>query len=89
MNWVIIEPLFYYIDASKHFIGNNPLIENKTKQAYLKFFHLLGKLIACKENPDKKKLKVLREDIQQEKTLRPRHRTGCLKKLIYSETWCS
>lgn len=73
------ELLYYYIDSSKHFIGNNDEIESVTKQAYLKFFNYLKKLLTVKENRDQQK--GLREDIHLDKILRLRHKNWLLEKI--------
>ncbi len=75
------ELLFYYIDSSKHYIGNNTEIESATKQAYMKFFNYLKKLLTVKENFDQQKLKGLSEDIKLDKVLRLRHRNWLLEKI--------
>lgn len=75
------ELLFYYIDSSKHFIGNNTAIESNTKEAYLKFFNYLNRLLIFKENPDSIKLNELRGDIVIDKVLRLRHKEWLLEKV--------
>lgn len=75
------ELLYYYIDSSKHFIGNNTAIEKNTKEAYMKFFNYLKKLLTYKESHDLKKLKELREDIDLDKVLRLRHKKWLLEKI--------
>ncbi|MBV6477587.1 MAG: hypothetical protein HGGPFJEG_00326 [Ignavibacteria bacterium] len=75
------ELLFYYIDSSKHFIGNNTAIESNTKEAYLKFFNYLNRLLIFKENPDSIKLNELHEDIEMDKALRKRHKEWLLEKV--------
>jgi len=75
------ELLFYYIDSSRHFIGNNPSIEKNTKEAYLKFFIYLNRLLTCRENPDKNKLNDLKEDIHIDETLRLRHKHWLQEKI--------
>ncbi|MEO8446736.1 MAG: hypothetical protein ABI528_04530 [bacterium] len=74
------ELLFYYIDSSRHFIANNPGIEKNTKDAYLKFFNYLNRLLTCRENPDKNKLNDLKEDIHIDETLRLRHKHWLIEK---------
>lgn len=74
------ELLYYYIDSSKHFIGNNTAIEKNTKDAYMKFFNYLKKLQTLKGSNDQKKLKELREDIELDKILRLRHKKWLLEK---------
>jgi len=74
------ETLFYYIDTSKHFIGNNSFLEKETKEAYLRFFNFLNKLLICKENPEIKKLKKLNEDIHFDRSLRKRHKDWLIEK---------
>ncbi|MEO8664421.1 MAG: hypothetical protein ABI462_02900 [Ignavibacteria bacterium] len=75
------ESLFYYIDASKHFIGNNPAIETETKNAYMKFFNYLKKLLLLKENSDKKNLAKLKADIELDKVVRLRHKEWLVEKI--------
>lgn len=75
------ESLYYYIDSSKHFIGNNSSIETDTKDAYMKFFNYLKKLLTCKENPDAHKLRLLREDIDLDNVIRLRHKNWLLEKI--------
>ncbi|MCY7360674.1 MAG: hypothetical protein LH629_01190, partial [Ignavibacteria bacterium] len=75
------ESLFYYIDSSKHFIGNNIAIEADTKNSYLKFFTYLKKLLLCKENVDEHNLNKLKIDIEHDKMLRLRHKNWLLDKL--------
>lgn len=75
------ELLYYYIDSSKHFIGNNSAIEKNTKDAYMKFFNYLKKLLAYEESHDLKKLKELRVDIDLDKILRLRHKKWLLEKI--------
>lgn len=75
------ESLFYYIDSCKHFIGNNKDIEGDTKEAYLKFFNFLNKLMICKENPNPVKIKKLKENIHFATSLRLRHKTWLFEKL--------
>ncbi len=75
------ELLYYYIDSSKHFIGNNTAIEKNTKDAYVKFFNYLKKLLTYKESNDLKKLKELREDIDLDKNIRLRHNKWLLEKI--------
>jgi len=74
------ELLFFYIDSSKHFIGNNAAIENKTKEAYMKFFNYLRKLLSLKETHDKNKLRDLKTDLELDKILRQRHKRWLLEK---------
>lgn len=74
------ELLFYYIDSSKHFIGNNTAIESNTKEAYLKFFNYLNKLLNCKEYPDLVKLNDLKDNILIDNALRLRHKDWLLEK---------
>ncbi len=76
------ELLYYYIDSSKHFIGNNTAIEKNTKDAYMKFFNYLKKLQTLKGSNDQKKLKELREDIEFDKILRLRHKKWLLEKSL-------
>ena len=76
------ELLYYYIDSSKHFIGNNTAIEKNTKDAYMKFFNYLKKLQTLKGSNDQKKLKELREDIELDKILRLRHKKWLLEKSL-------
>jgi len=75
------ELLFYYIDSSKHFIGNSTAIEKNNKDAYIRFFNFLNKLLICKENPDQNKLKELRENIHFDQSLRLRHKNWLLEKI--------
>lgn len=75
------ELLSYYIDSSRHFIGNNTAIENDTKEAYLKFFNYLNRLQTCKDNPDLQKFKKLREDVYLDNILRLRHKNWLLEKI--------
>lgn len=74
------ESLYYFIDSSKHFIGNNTDIEKDTKAAYQKFFNYLGKLLSCKDNPERHTLKLLRENIDKDKIIRLRHKKWLLEK---------
>lgn len=74
------ELLFYYIDSSKHFIANNP-IEKITKEATMKFFYFLDKLLTLKEKPEHEKMKSLKEDIDIDETLRSREKNWLLTKL--------
>lgn len=75
------ELLSYYIDSSKHFIGNNTAIEKNTKDAYMKFFNYLNKLVSHKESPDRNKLTDLKEDIHFDDTLRLRHKRWLIEKI--------
>jgi len=75
------ELLFYYIDSSKHFIGNNTVIESNTKEAYMKFFNFLNKLLTCKENPEQNKIKELREDLHFDQILWYEHKKWLLEKI--------
>lgn len=74
------ELLYYYIDSSKHFIGNNTSIESNTN-AYMKFFNYLKKLMSCKDAQDNKKLKELKEEIELDSVLRLRHKKWLLEKI--------
>ncbi|HMS34880.1 MAG TPA: hypothetical protein PKC91_12425 [Ignavibacteria bacterium] len=76
------ELLYYYIDSSKHFIGNNALIENTTKEAYMKFFNYLKRLLTLKETPDKFRLKELKADLELDKVLRLRHKRWLMGKIV-------
>jgi hypothetical protein len=75
------ESLSYLIDSSKHFIGKNTSINNDTRDACMKFFNFLNKLLTCKENHDLHKLKLLREDIELDKIIRLRHKNWLLEKI--------
>ena len=75
------EALFYFIDSSKHFIGKNTAIDSDTKDAYLKFFNFLNKILTCKEKSDLHKLKLLREDIELDKIVRQRQKNWLLEKI--------
>jgi hypothetical protein len=75
------ESLSYLIDSSKHFIGKNISINNDTRDACMKFFNFLNKLLTCKENHDLHKLKLLREDIELDKIIRLRHKHWILEKI--------
>lgn len=75
------ELLFYYIDSSKHFISNNTAIENNAKEAYIRFFNYLNRLLGFKENTDTQKLKDLRVDVDIDKILRLQHKEWLLEKI--------
>lgn len=67
------ELLIHYIDSSRHFISSNEAIETETREAYLKFFKYLEKLVLYKESTDGFTLGKLRESIDKDKILRLRH----------------
>ncbi|MEP7146637.1 MAG: hypothetical protein ABI792_06475, partial [bacterium] len=75
------ETLFYYIDSSKHFIMNNASVEEDTKNAYMKFFNYLKRLLVCKENFSGSKLKDLRVDLELDIIVRLRHKNWLLEKI--------
>ncbi|MEO8514428.1 MAG: hypothetical protein ABI543_12780 [Ignavibacteria bacterium] len=67
------ELLLHYIDSSRHFISSNEAIEDETREAYLKFFKYLEKLVLYKGGDKSFALKKLRENIENDKNLRLRH----------------
>jgi hypothetical protein len=67
------ELLLHYIDSSRHFISSNEAIEEETREAYLKFFKYLEKLVLCGESNDSNALGKLKENIGEDKALRLRH----------------
>jgi hypothetical protein len=67
------ELLIHYIDSSKHFISSNDAIETETREAYLKFFKYLEKLVLFKNGSDEFAVRKLKETIDNDKTLRLRH----------------
>jgi len=75
------ESLFYYIDSSKHYFGKNTAIETDARNAYLKFFNYLKKLLVIKENPDLQKMNKLKEDIGLDKIIKLRHKNWLLGKI--------
>ena len=69
----------HYIDSSRHFISSNDAIEEETREAYLKFFKYLEKLVLCKEGNES--LNKLRELIENDKNLRLRHGSWFYEKI--------
>lgn len=67
------ELLLHYIDSSKHFISGNEAIEEETREAYLKFFKYLERLVHCGESNESNTLEKLKESIGEDKALRLRH----------------
>lgn len=67
------ELLIHYIDSSKHFINSNDAIETEAREAYLKFFKYLEKIVNYKTSGDGFTLEKLRDSIDKDKILRLRH----------------
>lgn len=78
------ELLFYLIDSSRHFIGNNTLIESNSKEAYMKYFNYLNKLLNNKQNSGSVKLKKLRDEIHFDRTIESTNKKWLLEKIDHS-----
>jgi hypothetical protein len=68
-----MELLMHYIDSSRHFISSSESLEDETRDAYLKFFRYLEKLVLYIEGSDSLTPGSLRESIENDKALRSRH----------------
>lgn len=75
------ELLLHYIDSSRHFISGNEAIEEETREAYLKFFKYLEKLVLSKGGDESFALRKLRETIENDNNLRLRHGNWFYEKL--------
>lgn len=75
------ELLLHYIDSSRHFMNSNEGIEDETRDAYLKFFKYLEKLVLVKGSDEGFALRKLRENIENDKNLRLRHGSWFYEKI--------
>ncbi len=63
-----MESLLNHIDASLHFLVNNPAISEMTRISHRNFFNALKKTIFIKENSDLDSIPMLRNEIDQSKS---------------------
>ena len=64
-----LESLLSYIDASLHFLANNPAVSEIVRLSHSAFFNLLRKMALAKANCDLNSLALLRSKTEQEESI--------------------